>query len=122
MGMHDIEQCDGGRNKIYARRDQNRNVHFSWSKFFEQLNQVPLTFPQATALFAPFSAEKCLGQLGGAKIPHSFQLLRRPGCTAKFICFHKAGGFENRWISGCAMFAEALAAAICNFSFHLVAN
>src|SRR6267142_4168391 len=34
------------------------------------------------------------GNKGALRIPSlSFQLLRRPGCTAKLLCFHIAGGF-----------------------------
>ena len=34
------------------------------------------------------------GNKGALRIPFlSFQLLRRPGCTAKLLCFHTDGGF-----------------------------
>ena len=33
---------------------------------------------------------------GAIRIPFlSFQFLIRPGCTAKLLCFHTAGGFES---------------------------
>lgn len=36
------------------------------------------------------------GIKGALRIPlHSFQLLRRPSCAAKLLCFHIAGGFES---------------------------
>ena len=36
------------------------------------------------------------GNKGAIRIPFlSFQFLRRPGCTAKLLCFHTAGGFES---------------------------
>src|SRR5258708_35823278 len=36
------------------------------------------------------------GNKGALRIPFlSFQLLRRPGCTAKLLCFHIAGEFES---------------------------
>lgn len=35
------------------------------------------------------------GNKGALRIPiHSFQSLRRPGCSAKLLCFHIAGGFD----------------------------
>jgi hypothetical protein len=36
------------------------------------------------------------GNKGALRIPSfSFQLLRRPGCTAQLLCFHIAGEFES---------------------------
>src|SRR6266481_52145 len=36
------------------------------------------------------------GNKGALRIPFlSFQFLRRPGCIAKLLCFHTAGGFES---------------------------
>ena len=36
------------------------------------------------------------GIQGAIRIPFlSFQFLRRPGCTAKLLCYHIAGGFES---------------------------
>src|SRR5882762_5144105 len=36
------------------------------------------------------------GNKGALRIPFlSFQYLRRPGCTAKLLCFQIAGGFES---------------------------
>jgi hypothetical protein len=36
------------------------------------------------------------GSKGALRIPSlSFQYLRRPGRTAKLLCFHTAGGFES---------------------------
>jgi hypothetical protein len=35
------------------------------------------------------------GNKGALRIPfYSFQLLRRPECSAKLLCFHTAGGFD----------------------------
>ena|SRR6266851_5666740 len=42
-----------------------------------------------------FSIRQFRGNKGALRIPSlSFQYLRRPGCTAKLLCFHIAGGFD----------------------------
>jgi len=49
-----------------------------------------------TALFRNgLNVEKLGGNKGALRIPSlSFQFLRRPGCTAKLLCFLIVGGFE----------------------------
>ena len=51
---------------------------------------------------APFrlSPTEIRGIKGALRIPSlSFQLLRRPGCTAKLLCFHTVSNFDPHCLS-----------------------
>ncbi len=53
--------------------------------------QILLLRPQSTVSNREFPR----GNKGAIRIPFlSFQYLRRPGCTAKLLCLHIAGGFD----------------------------
>src|SRR6266852_3091945 len=52
------------------------------------------------------------GIKGALRIPFlSFQYLRRPGRTAKLLCFHTAGGFESHRLHQLTLFENSMSSA-----------